>query len=357
MKGTRSLKIGGPLRLLAWPAFKARGNPYNQLLYGHIRKRGAVVEEFSFRKLLAESYDVLHLHWPEWQVSHSGFLVSFFRFLRFLAVMVVARGRGIRVVWTVHNLRPHEPYHPRLVERFYRMFLPRVDGFISLSHANVKSIMESHPRLRGRPHLVTPHGDYRAVYPNSVEKEAARYQLGISNDSVVALYFGTIRTYKNVPALIRQFRNVDDPDFLLLVVGAPSTKRLEDEVVTASGSDRRIRMSLKFVSVEDVQLFFNAADFVVLPFLDSWNSGSAILALSFNRPVLVPETGSVLELQESVGPEWVKTYRGEISPEILQQGFRWKVGMANNPEAPLEGLNWERIAEKTITFFESIGGC
>jgi beta-1,4-mannosyltransferase len=268
----------------------------------------------------------------------------------------VARGKGIRIVWTVHNLRPHEQYHPRLERYFYRFFVPRVDGFISLSHANVKPIVESHPQLRGRPHLVTPHGDYRAVYPNRVDKDTARYQLGIPSDSIVALYFGTIRAYKNVPLLIRQFRKTQDPNFLLFIVGAPSTIELEEEIVTASRDDGRIRLKLEFVRVEDVQWFFNAADFVVLPFLDSWNSGSAILALSFNRPVLVPETGSFLELRGLVGPEWVKTYRGEISPEILRQGFLWTSGAENNPEARLEGMNWESIAEKTLRFFESIGG-
>jgi glycosyltransferase involved in cell wall biosynthesis len=238
---------------------------------------------------------------------------------------------------------------------FYRTFVPRVDGYISLSHANVKSIEDRFPLLRNRPHVVTPIGDYRAVYPKGVTKEAARSRLGISKHAGVALYFGSIRAYKNVTLLIGQFRRLENPDFLLLVVGAPATQKLEEEIVEASGGDGRIRLTLEFVKDEAVQLYFNAADFVVLPFIENWNSSSAILALSFNRPVLVPAIGSITELQELVGPEWVKTFQGTLSPEILNQGFLWTAGIGKIPEAPLEGLGWKSIAERTKAFFELLG--
>jgi len=345
-----------PLRVLAWPAFHTRpGNPYNWLLYTHLQKQGVFVEEFSFVKLLSGSYQIFHLHWPEWQISQQSFLVSLLRFFRFTILLGLARAKGIRIVWTVHNIGLHENYHPRLGKYFYRTFVPRVDGYISLSHANVKSIVDRFPLLRDRPHVVTPHGDYRAVYASKVTKETARRRLGISNDASVALYFGTIRAYKNVTLLIGQFRKLENPDFLLLVVGAPATRKLEEEIVEASGGDGRIRLTLEFVKDEEVQLYFKAADFAVVPFLDSWNSGSAILALSFNLPVLVPAIGSITELKELVGPEWVKTFQGTLSPEILNQGFLWTAGIGKIPEAPLEGLRWERIAEKTKEFFELLG--
>ncbi len=347
---------GNSLRVLAWPAFHTKaGNPYNWQLYTHLQQQGVYVEEYSFVKLLSGTYHIFHVHWPEWQISQQSFLISLLRFIRFMIMLELARAKGIRIVWTVHNVGLHENYHPKLGKYFYRTFVSRVDGYISLSQANVKSIVDRFPLLCNRPHVVTPHGDYRAVYPNEVTKEAARSRLGISRHAGVALYFGSIRVYKNVTLLIGQFRRLENPDFLLLVVGAPATQKLEEEIVEASGGDGRIRLTLEFVKNEDVQLYFNAADFVVLPFLDNWNSGSAILALSFNRPVLVPAVGSITELQELVGPEWVKTFQGTLSPEILNQGFLWTAGIGKIQEAPLEGLRWERIAEKTKEFFELLG--
>jgi beta-1,4-mannosyltransferase len=41
-----------------------------------------------------------------------------------------------------------------------------------------------------------------------------------------------------------------------------------------------------------------AADLIALPYKEILNSGSAILALSFDRPILVPAAGALAELSE-----------------------------------------------------------
>ena len=61
----------------------------------------------------------------------------------------------------------------------------------------------------------------------------------------------------------------------------------------------------------------------MLPFSDIMHSGSAMLALSFNRPVLVPARGSLPELQMRVGSEWVRTYDGELTAAILKDAAAW----------------------------------
>src|SRR4051812_16594071 len=96
-------------RVLAWPAFKPEtGNPYSALLAGALERRGASVDEFSPARALRGRYDVWHLHWPERAASR---LV---RVLVFGALVLVARSRRTRVVWTVHNLDGHFSRHARL---------------------------------------------------------------------------------------------------------------------------------------------------------------------------------------------------------------------------------------------------
>ena len=71
-----------------------------------------------------------------------------------------------------------------------------------------------------------------------------------------------------------------------------------------------MHLHLRSVPVEDVQAHFAAADLVVLPYRKTLNSAVALLALSFDRPVLVPNAGSMAELQREVGAEWVLIYEG-----------------------------------------------
>ena len=47
----------------------------------------------------------------------------------------------------------------------------------------------------------------------------------------------------------------------------------------------------RFVADDELQVFFNAADVMVLPFERIENSGSAILAMGFAKPIIAPARG------------------------------------------------------------------
>ena len=55
------------MKVVAYPAFNPREqNPYTRLLY---RNMAAEVADFSYRRSLTTRYDILHLHWPEWELN------------------------------------------------------------------------------------------------------------------------------------------------------------------------------------------------------------------------------------------------------------------------------------------------
>ena len=60
-----------------------------------------------------------------------------------------------------------------------------------------------------------------------------------------------------------------------------------------------------------------ASELVVLPFANMTNSGSLLLALSLDRPVLVPSQPMTEQLAAEVGPGWVLTYAGPLEPAVL----------------------------------------
>ena len=101
------------MKVMAYPAFSAsQQNPYTRLLYKHM---AAQVVDFSFRRLLATRYDILHLHWPEWELNaYSSATEAAARLRMKLLAIDFLRGRGTRVVWTAHNLKAHDGLHPKL---------------------------------------------------------------------------------------------------------------------------------------------------------------------------------------------------------------------------------------------------
>jgi glycosyltransferase involved in cell wall biosynthesis len=256
------------------------------------------------------------------------------------------------VVWTAHNLKAHDGLHPKLEKWFWSAFISRVDAYIALTQSGRAAARERFPSLERIPSFVIPHGHYRDEYPVN-SNDDARKQLGIRSRAKVLLFFGQVREYKNVPALIRAFRDTQK-DEVLCIAGRPSSENLAAEVRREACGDPRVLLHLYEVPQDRVQLFFRAADFVVLPYRDILNSGAALLALSFNRPVLVPNQGAMGELQSSAGAEWVRIYSGDIDAAQLVDGLAWAVASERPREVRLDHLEWPRLAEQTLHAYEEI---
>lgn len=344
-----------PLRVLAWPAFaNKRGNPYTALLYEPMTALRVQVEEFTLGRLLTGTYDIIHVHWPDglfvrrdaWKALAGGTVL--------LALLWLARRRGAQLVWTVHNLGAHESHHPRLEQIFWQGFVRQVDGFISLSAAGLDAIEARFPDLADRPRWIVPHGSYRERYPAPAAPAEARHRLELSDDDVVLVHVGFIRPYKNVPHLVRTFHAVTAPTMRLLIAGQPASASLRDEIAAAARGDARIRLHVGYVPDAQLADYLASADLVVLPYAEILNSGTALLALSFNRPVLVPARGAMQELQQDIGADWVRTYTGPLTPEDIQHAAAWARQTPRAAEAPLDRRAWPHLARQTVDAYRAL---
>jgi glycosyltransferase involved in cell wall biosynthesis len=340
------------MNVIAQPAFAGRdANPYTWLLY---KPMTAHVTDFSYRRALSARYDILHIHWPEWELNAFRSVAKVGARLRLKLLLIDAlRARGTKIVWTVHNLRAHEGLHPRMEQWFWFAFTKRLDGYIALSDSGRLAARERFPNLERAPGFVIPHGHYRGEYQVDANVDA-RKALGIPSRTKVIVYFGQIRDYKNVPVLIRAFRRMQGEDTVLCIAGRPNPESLGEELRKEAAGDARIQLHLRNIPKDQVQLFFWAADLVVLPYRDILNSGTALLALSFNRPILVPCCGAMGELCSSVGPEWVRTYQGELDTDELECALLWATESPRPQEATLSGLEWPEIAGQTLRAYADI---
>jgi glycosyltransferase involved in cell wall biosynthesis len=336
--------------VLAWPGLGARAkNPYTWLLCSHLADLGVRIRDFTPARALRGGYDVLHVHWPEKALNAESLPARAAGAAAALAMLRAAHLHGARVVWTAHNAQPHESRHPRLEAWFWSAVVRRVDTVIHPSAAGRQVLEARYPELARRPHAVVPLGHFRGTYPDTVSREAARAVLRIPDGARVVAFLGLVRPYKNVPHLVRTVRALpaEAGEVILLVGGAPLDSRLAGEVREAAGGDPRVRLALEHIPDDEVQRYLRAADLVVLPFKDITNSASALLALSFDRPVLVPARGAMGELQALAGADWVCTYQQDLTPDLLARALDWAAkGPSGAPR--LDALEWPEIARQTL---------
>ncbi|MEV8273347.1 glycosyltransferase [Microbacterium sp. NPDC077184] len=332
----------------AEPAFRtAHANPYTAQLAGALADRGALVRDLSYARVAFGRVDVIHLHWPDLSfLSGRRRVIHIARLTLFYSALAAARRRGAILVWTVHNVEAHEERSSaRLRDRAHRLLLKSLDGILALSPSGIDAAVSAYPELAAVPAAVTRHGDYRDAYAFGVSRDEARARLGLSGEGPVLLFVGQIRAYKNVVHLVETFRRVPGHGTLLIAGHAPAD--LAEDIRAAAAGDPRIAFHLGFVSDDDLPAYLAAADLVVLPYRRVQNSGSAILALSAGRPVLVPDLGAMQDLRTDVGEDWVDLFEGELTAERLREAIDRATGRGETASPDLADFAWPAIATQT----------
>ncbi len=240
---------------------------------------GWLIEAFRLRS------EVLHIQW--WSLALTPVCVVF---------ALVARLRGIPVVVTAHNVRPHEPSWP--FRWASRMIYALAGHIVVHSDANLRQLQTDYAIPSDRSSHV-PMGITKSTTALPGREEACR-TLGLSAVRPILLFFGIIRPYKGVAVLLEALDTVrrTHPDVLLVIAGKPwGAWTPYETIITERGLGDHVRCVLDYVPETAVPHYFAAARLVVLPYTH-FDAQSAVgaQALGFGRPLLVTETGGLPEL-------------------------------------------------------------
>ena len=269
-------------------------NPYLALLAHSLKEAGVRVRlknklDHPFLRPREDGrLRILHLHWIPMYYVRPSLAGTAAATLRFFWQLARLRRSGVRIVWTIHDLHGFGSPHPQWEHACSTLLLRLASGAIVHSSDAAETAGRAFHFPPDRL-AVIPHANYIDWYPNTVSKTEARARLGIAQESKVFLYFGLIRQYKGLPELFAAFERLAVPDSVLLVAGPVRRPDLERLVVAQAERDPRVRAYPTVVPDDEVQLFFNASDAVVLPFRSGLTSGSVVLAMSFARAVVAPD--------------------------------------------------------------------
>lgn len=119
------------------------------------------------------------------------------------------------------------------------------------------------------------------------EKSCARARLGLEPGETIFLFFGTHRLEKDYRTALRGCLMLPERPLTVFVGKVISTN--DPRVVVAECGYPKARIVDEFVSDELAELYFAAADVVVLPYEKNFTRGSGVLIEScrYQRPMLV----------------------------------------------------------------------
>lgn len=314
----------------SFPRPRPTTNPYLVMLGRSIaRQPGVGVRVFSWRSALTARYDVFHVHWPEILVSGHSPLKTLAR--QGLTLLLVARLAILRVpiVRTVHNLEL--PDGISLRERWLLHLIERRTALAIV--LNDETVQDP-----SRPTEAIPHGHYRDWFADYDKPAAQRGRVG---------FVGLIRRYKGVEGLVRAFRDLEG-DVRLHVAGRPSTESLADELRDLAAADDRISLDLRFLDDADLVDAVDRSSLVVLPYRHMHNSGTALTALSLDRPVLVPANTVNARLSDEVGAGWVQQFEGELDASDIDRALTAAEALPAGSRPDLSAREWSTQGSRHV---------
>lgn len=332
-------------------------NPYQRLLYQELALHGFGLSKcaaFTLRRLWKARRDVrfVHFHWPQrqWRAGRAPRALhgplSWLKLCIFALRLGCARRLGYRIVWTIHQVYPHESSSRRR-DRAGARLLARASHLL-LAH-DAATLAQARRELGAavRNAHVVPHGSYVGAYPPGRARAEVRRELGIAPDALVFLSFGSLRAYKELELLVEAFRAAAIPGARLVIAGAGRSKAA---VTGAIADDPRIVSRFGYVPDANVAELFAAADAAVVTRGDGGTSGALILALSMGLPAIVARRPAYLDLidGECAGWSFAPSDAGELR-DALEAAARSEQRQLRG-RAALErarSMSWAASGERT----------
>lgn len=193
--------------------------------------------------------------------------------------------RGIRVVLIVHDVESF--VYKNTMDRTRAILLQCKDSIIVHHKSAAAEIL----RLVGNdvPVNVLPHGHFISEQPVVYEKRMAREKLGIPISDFCPLFFGMIKPTKGLSVLLDAMELVGS-NYHVLVAGRPrGDVRSQLEGLVKLQKKGRATFSIGYITEDEMELWFLAADCIVLPYERIYQSGVALQAMSRKVPVLMSD--------------------------------------------------------------------
>jgi glycosyltransferase involved in cell wall biosynthesis len=218
-------------------------------------------------------------------------------------LMLYYKALGKSIAFTAHNVNAgkrdlNDSWFNRLTLRIqYRL----VDH-IFVHTEKMKSELLDDFGVREPSVTVIPYGINNCVPDTDLTPAQAKHRLGVAGGEKAILFLGKIRPYKGLEYLLTAFQLLGPrgANYRLIIAGEP-TKESEnyfDEIcrmIDREFSPGHIVLKKQFIPDAEMELFLKAADVLVLPYKEIFQSGVLFLGYSFGLPVIATDVGSLRE--------------------------------------------------------------
>ncbi len=199
---------------------------------------------------------------------------------------------GIKVVWTVHNLRPHEPQFGSIELDEEAMKYMSAWAKAAVVHSERTAIEFRDKYGSSIPITVVPLANYSDVIRSS-DVTASRKKFGFRDDRIMVLMLGPSRWNKGIRSFLNVLESLSE-DYVGVLVGGCKDNGIRDLIYEHKRSfpDKYV-VRLEHLTDEEAADYYAASDIVFMPFEYITTSGSIMDALSHGKAIVTTDMGNL----------------------------------------------------------------
>lgn len=276
---------------------------------------------------------------------------------------------GKKILFTAHNVNirkrdGHDSWLNTISLKFqYRI----VDGiFVHTDKMREELINEFH--ASAEKITVIPFG-INTAFPNTeITPAEARQRLGIGQDRKVLLFFGNIAPYKGLEYLVESLAILVglDSSYYLVIAGKPKNcpeywARIK-KAIDHKDFQQYIYLDGDFIPDDRVELYFKAADVLILPYTHIFQSGVLLTSYYFGLPVIASDVGSLREDVVEGKTGFIFKPRDSISlASTIVTHFHTEMYFRPEPtrawimQYANERYSWLKVGELTCSAYSAVG--
>ena len=238
---------------------------------------------------------------------------------------------GKKIVLTAHNINEKErDGNDDWLNRFTLNILYRLADHIIVHTVMMKNELMNAFRVRTEKITVIKFGINEFIPTSDLTFIDAKKKLGLEHFKTL-LFFGQIAPYKGLEYLVQALSELSEMERNIKLIIAGKVKRgcdgywqdIENMIVKFLLENTVVR-KIEYIPDNKIEVYFKAADALVLPYRQIFQSGPLFMAYKFGLPVIATDVGS---------------FRDDI--------LDGKTGLVCNPRDPHD------LAKKILLFFES----
>jgi len=300
---------------------------------------------------------IFHILWNnKFQVLDCTLLMLYYKLLR------------KRVVFTVHNVNAGKrDSNDSWLNRLSLKVQYNLSDHLFVHTDGMKRDMISEFHIPESKVSVIPFGINNTVPNTGLSSAEAKRRLNVSGGDKIMLFFGNIAPYKGLEYLIAAFSALLEKDrsYRLLIVGRPKGQQtywneIRRTIISGNIGDRVIE-KIEYVPDEETELYFKAADALVLPYAHVFQSGVLFLGYNFGLPAIAAgvaslkneivegKTGLVFRPQDpsDLASKIDEYFKSELFSNL--ENTRYQIKQYAN-----DRYSWSKVAEITTAVYSNL---